>query len=280
MQKLIYTNHNGLSVELGNTQPYILTSFDDGVSLDVQTQKAPFQDGATHIDTLLEPRDLSMVVTIVAPSLLQYEKRVEISSTFNPKVKGKLKYVNDYVSREIDVVVDRPPRFSSGRANLGPNHQRVLINLLAPTPFWMGLMENIVKLEDFVSTFSFPFSFPVSFATRGDLATINNLSDVSTPIEVEFRGLAENPKITNVTTGEFIQINKTIASGESLFINTDFGKKKVEIAVGSQRLNAFSYIDLDSTFFELIPGQNELTFLTDSGTPEVYVKYRNRYVGV
>lgn len=279
MQKLTYTNSKGQSIELGNTKPFLLTLLEGtgGVELDVQTQKAPFQDGATHIQTLLEPRYISIVATIVASSSEIYQLREQISQVFNPKLKGTLKYENGYATRQAEIVIERPPVFN---ANKGNGWQEVLINLIAPNPFWIGINEYIIKLEDFVSSFSFPFSFPVQFATRGDLATLNNQGDVNTPIEVEFRGLAENPRITNETTGEFIQVNQTILTGQSLFINTEFGRKKVEIAIGNQRLNAFSFIDLDSTFFELIPGENRLSFITDSGNPEVYVRYRHRYIGV
>lgn len=58
---------------------------------------------------------------------------------------------------------------------------------------------------------------------------IVNDGHVETPIEVEFHGPAENPRVTNLTTGEYVQVNRTLTSDDVLFINTAFRNKIVEI---------------------------------------------------
>lgn len=65
---------------------------------------------------------------------------------------------------------------------------------------------------------------------RGDpRVNIVNDGHVETPIEVEFHGPAENPRVTNLTTGEYVQVNRTLTSDDVLFINTAFRNKIVEI---------------------------------------------------
>ncbi|MEK5530644.1 hypothetical protein MKX79_14860 [Viridibacillus sp. FSL R5-0468] len=81
--------------------------------------------------------------------------------------------------------------------------------------------------------------------------------------------------------GEFIKVNRSIPSGYSLILNTEFGNKRVEIVAPDGVIeNAFHYIDLESTFFNLDVGENRFSFITDGGKPEVYVEYKNRFLSV
>ncbi len=285
MQRIIYTNARGQSVELKSSAPFLLQSIDGlgDVDADIQTQKAPFQDGSTYIDSVLQERVISMQIAILASdtaTLLQ--QRQYLAAVFNPKLGlGTLRYENGETIREIEVVPDGVPVFPSGTDNRGPTFQKAIVNLLCPSPFWLDITSENIKLEDFVAHFRFPFRFPVRFASRGDSRVVVNDGDVPVPIKVTFRGEAVNPKITNLTTGEFIKVNRSIPSGYSLVINTEFGRKEVKIiAPDGVEENAFHYIDLESTFFLLQVGENKLSFITDGGRPEVYVEYRSRYVGV
>ncbi|KGR74900.1 hypothetical protein CD33_14185 [Ureibacillus sinduriensis BLB-1 = JCM 15800] len=284
MEKVIFKNSRGQSIELTNRLPFLLESVEGRgeVGADIQLQSAPFQDGATFIDTTLTTRSLALNVSLIAKSRDGLnDLRHKISTVFNPKLGlGKLIYSNGNVEREIEVVVDGSPAFPVGDAK-GRWFQRTVINLIAPNPFWEGVAVDNYKLEDFVGNFRFKFRFPVRFATRGDSRALINKGDVPTPIRVEFRGPVTNPKITNVTTGEFIKVNATIPANYKLILNTSFGNKRVEIiAPDGVVQNAFHYIDLESTFFSLDIGENRFGFITEGGNPEVYVEYKHRYLSV
>lgn len=283
-EKVIFKNSKGQSIELTNRSPFLLESVEGrgGVDANVQMQTAPYQDGATFIDTTLATRTLVLNINLLAKSRDELNNlRNQISSVFNPKLGlGKLTYLNGNVEREIEVVVDGSPAFPVGDAK-GKWFQRTTINLIAPEPYWQGTETENYKLEDFVGNFRFSFHFPVRFATRGDSRTLVNKGDVPTPIRVEFRGPVTNPKITNLTTGEFIKVNATIPSGYKLILDTSFGNKRVEIVAPDNIVtNAFHYIDLESTFFNLQVGENKIGFISDSGNPEVYVEYKHRYLSV
>ncbi|MDT2247849.1 phage tail family protein [Paenibacillus larvae] len=74
-----------------------------------------------------------------------------------------------------------------------------------------------------------------------------------------------------------------MGENDVLHIDTEFGKKRVEIVRASGTVeNAFHYIDLASTFFTLVVGKNKLEYNSnnDSSKTKVTVSYRNRYVGV
>ncbi|MFC6038432.1 hypothetical protein ACFPYN_03085 [Paenisporosarcina macmurdoensis] len=99
-----------------------------------------------------------------------------------------------------------------------------------------------------------------------------------------FEGPATSPiRIENETTGEFIEVSQSLLAGEKLWISTEFGKKRVDrIAVDGTRTNAFNYINLASTFFQLESGNNLLTYSTgeDFEKAPVTIKFYPRYLAV
>ena len=120
---------------------------------------------------------------------------------------------------------------------------------------------------------------PTKFSTAGPrIINVVNNGDVETPIKLEITGTATNPKILKRLTGEFIKVNRTLTTDDTLVITTDFGNKRVE----QNGVNVFNYIDLNSTFFSLDVGDNVIELITDDVTDNANIKitYRNRYLGV
>src|SRR5699024_4879170 len=129
----------------------------------------------------------------------------------------------------------------------------------------------------------FPFSLPFTLKQRGETRqNIYNQGDVETPVEIIFRGPALNPKVINHTTGEFIKVDRELTSDDVLYITTHFGNKKVEMESNGVRENVFHYIDLDSTFFSLVVGDNMIEYTTEDEliSQGVEIRYYNRYLGV
>lgn len=283
-EKVIYTNSLGRSITLTSSRPFILESVEGkgDVGANIQMQSAPYQDGATYIDSILSMRNVTLNLNIVTDTRDELNAaRQELSSCFNPKLGlGKLEYFNGDVHREIYVAVEGVPSYPTG--NKGRRWQQAVINLVAPNPYWLNINPDIVKLEDYTGNFRFPFRGPgIRFATRGDRRTVVNDGDSPTPIKVRFVGNAVNPLLKNETTGEYIKVNYTIPEGFEMHINTADGNKTVELvdSVGT-RTNVFNYIDLASTFFKLDQGENVLSFITEGGQPDVYIEFYNHYLGV
>jgi hypothetical protein len=287
MQRITFTNARGQSVELKSSAPFLLQSIDGlgDVDADIQTQKAPFQDGSTYIDSVLQERTISLQIAILAtnkPTLLQ--QRQYLASIFNPKLgPGKLRYENDSIVREIEAVPDGVPVFPSGQDNRGPIFQKAMVNLLCPEPFWLDEVSTSEKMSYILGGLSFPLRLGTSFAQRGFKKILNNQGDVATPVTIEFYGPATNPVVWNRTTGEFIRVGRTLAETDKLVITTDFGKKSVTIenADGS-KTNVFNWIDLESTFWQLAPGENIIEYGSDSDATKsrVIISYKNRYLSV
>lgn len=276
---------------------YRLNKFDGfgDVAADIQRQKSPYQDGSTHVDTVLEERPLFIEFTMQANNFNELSTmRRNISRVFNPKNNGKLELSyggNTYV---IDCVPEHVPTFSDGGTDSVGNTQVGVIDLIAPNPYWRSASDSVEQLVTFSGGLTFPLRLPTIFGNQDSEAKsriIVNDGDAATPIEVTFEGPATSPiRIENETTGDFIEIAQDLLEGEKLWICTEFGRKRVEkILVDGTRQNAFHYIYIDptginpsSTFFELQPGNNLLTYDTGEEYEKapVSVKFKNRYVGI
>jgi hypothetical protein len=285
MQRIIFTNARGQSVELKSSAPFLLQSVDGlgDVDADTQTQKSPFQDGSTYIDSVLQERAISMQIAILASdtaTLLQ--QRQYLAAVFNPKLGlGTLRYENDETIREIEAVPDGVPTFPSGRDNRGQTFQKALVNLLCPNPFWKST--EITEEPTFEPLFQFPFDGVFEIGVQRDNRIIVNDGDAPAPLYIEFHGPAVNPIIVNRTTGEFIKVNQTLGENEVMKIDTTPGRKSVYFIQpdGTER-NVFNWIDPESTFFQLAIGENEIEYSADSDIQGaiVNIRYKKLYNAV
>lgn len=288
MSKLTFTNAKGEYVTFDSTgESYRLISLDGtgGAEADVQTQKAPFQDGATYVDSSMNTRPIALefVLRNRDPAALAGMRRL-VSRVFNPKLGvGTLRYEFDGFAKELEAAPESSPFFPMGDGNRLPGIQRATVDLLAPNPYWTDPQTQSRPLTAFVEAFTFPFEFGVMFGSEGDHVTIDNKGDVDAPVLIQIHGPVTNPRIENATTGEFIVVNRAFSAGETLEIDTDPQHKRVEaVQSDGTRINVFNWLDLDSTFWKLIPGENEIKYSAYAGTSEgtVTISYKNHYVGI
>lgn len=282
MEQITYTNKRGQSVVLGASAPYILTKTDGAgaVPADVQTQKAPYQDGVTHINTVLEPRTLTLEVWVLGVNEAEtYRHRRTLAQVLSPKLgPGMLRYQYADQVREIEAVPELAPVFPPDTVH-GDTMQSALLSLFCPSPFWLDAYTESEEIVTWQGGLTFPLRLGTRFATKGPkVINIINQGDVETPIRIEFKGPATNPRVTNRVTGEYIQVNRELLAGDVLVIATNFGAKRVEI----NGQNVFNWIDLGSTFWQLQVGDNVVEYVSDDviEPAAVTISYRNRYVGV
>lgn len=280
--RLRFTNSNGEVIDFlvgGDYAPSDIEGVGD-VEAEVQTQKAPFQDGSAYLDSVLTERLISFRVTMVAKDSTEVQaRRQRLSRVLNPKLGiGKLEVEDGGVTRYIDCVPDHIPTYPGGRDTRGERYQIAFVDLLAPDPYWKG---GLIQTEPtFEPLFEFPFEGEFTMGISRDERLIINDGDAEAPMLIEFRGPAVNPRVTNETTGGFIKVNQTLDEGETMRIDTADGNKSVRfIAADGTERNVFNWIDLDSTFFKLVPGENHLTYTADSNIQGAVVNfyYQQRY---
>lgn len=210
-----------------------------------------------------------------------YENRRKLLRFFNPKLgKGRLKWTRVDGEFAIKAVRDE---LSFVNDDSWYYWQKAILELHAPDPAFFDPSEASWVLASFTGGFELPFSFPLQFGTIGQNLTLENKGDLPSPVVIHFRGPLKNPVLENITTGEEISIVHEIPSDETLIINTAFGQKSVEVEKpDGSRSNAFHYVSLDSTFWQLVPGENDVSYAAteESGNAAVTLSFYHRYEGV
>lgn len=124
----------------------------------------------------------------------------------------------------------------------------------------------------------FPFTFPVVFGASVSTVTssaINN-GDIDTfPASIVVVGPINNPKVTNTTTGEYIEVTENLASSSNVLTIT-YDKESVSVDLDGN--SVISSVSSTSTYFKLQTGTNELTLSgTSIGDAYVTVNYSDAY---
>ncbi len=298
MRIATYTNARGDSLSFRPGSPFVISDILGlgDVDATVQLQQAPYQDGGSFIESILSPRAISFRVWMDGKDDSEISrKRSQLSALFNPKLgPGRFEYRYGEEVRQIEAVAEHVPTFPTGFDNRGKRHQIAVVDLLCPDPYWRTATENVEQLVTFSGGLTFPLRLPTIFGNQDSKAKsriIVNNGDSPAPIEITFEGPATTPiRIDNETTGEFIEVNQSLLEGEQLWINTAFGRKRVEkILADGTRINAFHHILVDptgagpsSTFFQLQPGNNLMTYNTgvEYEKAPVTIRFQPRYLAI
>lgn len=257
---LQYTNELGDSIRFGgdNHKVIELEGFGEVVA-DIQRQRVPYQDGSTFVDSVLLERPLFINFVIAEDDYkeLAVERR-HIGKVFNPKLSGLLSLKHGDGEYQIRCYPEHVPMFPDDGTDAVGRVQTVGINLIAPDPYWRT--PSIIEDPAFEPLFSFPFEGEFLMGMQRNDRQIYNDGDSSAPLLIDFYGPADSPYIENITTGEFIRINKRLEEGQTLKIDTSDGIKSVTyVDEDGTETNVFNWIDLDSTFFSLSIGENDIT---------------------
>jgi len=248
---------------------------------DIQMSKAPYQDGKTLVDQIFDERVITLEFAIFGDTQQEiFDRRITVNQRFNPKLgMGTLRFEQiDGGNYYVDVIT-KSVNFVESTSS---SHNIAVVQLIAPNPFWYDPTQIESIMVGFSGGFSFPFSFPLSFGTVGTQLTISNSGNVDTPVLIYFYGEVVDPVMQNLTTDEDITIDGTIDDGDILIINTAFGEKSVLILSGGEYTNAFEYVDPDSVFWKLQPGDNVVryTAASEGENAQCRLYYYNRYSGL
>lgn len=271
MEKITFTNSLGETITFDGPPFYLqsITGLGD-VTANLQLQKSAYQNGSRLIGTTLNEREIN-VSFVIATDDDDHEygelsnKRIQLARVLNPLLgKGVLRYENEGFVREIDCVADSVPVYPDS----GKRSKRLQVGsvmFVAPQPHWKSLMRQEEPM--FTPMFQFPFEGQFQMGLQLDKRVIRNDGDAPSPVRIEFYGPATNPKMLNETTGKFIKVNREIAEGECLVVNTHPDALSVElIDANGVTTDILNQLDFNSTLsgFVLQQGENIMTYSADS----------------
>lgn len=279
---LTFTNAN--SEEFTISPPnYLLLNFDgfEQGQVNIQSSKAPYQDGETYIDNIFAKKVITLTIALYGDTQQEvFDRRLIVSRIFGSRLGiGTLRFQQVAGSTyDIDVITKS---ISFGNVT-SKNHNVAIIELIAPNPFWYDPTQIEQIMVGFSGGFSFPFSFPFNLGTVGSEVEVTNAGNIETPVMIYFYGEVVDPVMQNLTTGEDITIIKTVNDGDILIINTAFGEKSVMILSGGVYTNAFEYVDPESVFWKLAPGNNTIkyTVTSEGANAQCRLYYYNLFSGV
>lgn len=293
MKKIVYTNSSGEELVLTNSPPFRLITFEETESVNLYTAKGANQDGVSYLGNTIGIKDITIGLTVIADSeveLIRYRNMAY--KTLNPKLgEGYLTYTDDSKERKIKCIVNKLPVFNtiSGHHGKEGKASSGLISITAHKPFWTDLVESKNEIVMWFNDLQFPLELipgGIEFGHRMPSLIVNVLNDgdVEIGMRIELKALASviNPSLINVNTSKFIKINKTMALGEVLNIETYFGGKKIDSIIDGATRNAFNFMDYNSDFLQLAVGDNLFRYNADGGLDnlEVSIYYNPQYLGV
>ena len=290
-ERLIYTNAHGGSIEFSiGSDFYVNVSKDVTGIADIKntlyTTSSMGQHGETFISQKINSRDIDIAGVINKKdkhSMLTLRRAMQ--KILNPELDAKLTYIYGNFVKVIDVRVDNAPVFTRGTVL-----EKFVVQLSCPSPFWRDETETRKDIASWVGSFHFAMEIPqdegIIFGYRQPsvIVDVYNEGDVKTGMRVAFKatGTVTNPLLLNINTGEYIQVNATLAAGDTVTVNTEYGNKGATKTSGGIDTDYFRYIDVDSTFMQLEIGDNVFRYNAEAGLDalEVTIYYSPKYLGV
>ncbi len=249
-----YENEYGKSIIFNDDLPRFLKSMSAPVGKTSITSGAIGQDGiSTLLETLNQRNIVCEFVYQFNCSAQEYRQGwIDICSILNPKLKGTITYTSDAGSWQIDVSPLETPLLEN---------QHFSVTFVADYPYWRKTESIVHRFGTVEGGLTFPFCFD-SYVTFGEwtnkFSYIND-SGVDTPFEIVIESVGDYCQIIN-EKGEFIKVNKPLAAGQKLKINT-FTNDVILVDTDGTETYANNYVVIDSNLEMILHnGENVLTF--------------------
>lgn len=301
--RLIWANENGDTIEFSVYSPdYFcnvqkdVTGLSD-ISAKINTIVNVGQDGETETSVYLDPRTITIHGNLRTG---EYESQNEairaLNRALDPHFSGTLTYVLENTSRKIPCRAQTAPSWDRKKKRPG-----FTVTLFCSDPYWTDAVTQRATLSGQTTAFRFPFPaydssldehtnkkwhWPITLGTlvTSPICSLENESDVAVGMiwRLEATGTIRRPRLTNVDTGEFMELNLTMTRGDVLTVTTAYGKKRIRLFHNGKDSNAYSKIVFGSTFFQLPRGETNLCFSAQTGqsSSHCYVSYDSKYLGV
>ncbi|MCB8640932.1 MULTISPECIES: phage tail domain-containing protein [unclassified Holdemanella] len=263
--KVIYTNEIGDSIEFSKESGIRITNIDGLSSNTISLSEATVsnQIGASVTGVSIQAKDMTLNGRFqYAPNI-----RKRMLAVILPGVSATLRYIN--TNENIDVYWKVHPKTTPVISN-GVVWQNFQISLRLPYPYARSSDSNVTDfntltpLHRFKRSYSSKTPFKLSSRSYQPLKTIYNKGALSTGFICRMTAGVDGikaPRIANVDTQENISFPKlTMAIGDILEISTYENERYCHLIHQGDITNVFSYMDYNSTFFQLKPGNNVIRY--------------------
>ena len=261
---------------------------DDVVIVDIQgvspseivnTAKSHSMDGGIVQSMSCDVRNITFVLQFISDV---ESKKALLYKVFAMKKQGQMIYKLSSQTFYIDYYVEKievPPMKYPLIAQ---------ISLICVDPYFKT-NEKVIPMQGITPMWKFPWEIPESgfeFAVQSPdrIARINNDGEVETGCIFELNAIAyvKNPKLQNINTFEWIELNFEMQADDVIVINTIKGQKSITLKRNGITTNIINYKVWGSTFLQLVCGLNEIVCDAQSGLNSLTISCHvaERYGGV
>lgn len=252
----------------------------------IEEEPLPQQHGARLRNVRYTPREVTLPISIIGADETAVRRKLrELLKAFSPtRGDGLLRNTGpDGSMRELVCRYQAGMQGTESRDSMGRTFQRAVVVLRSLDPFWRdstdtGTTYTVGTVQTFLTD---PFLRSGSMLTNDTILgsqTITNDGDFSAEPVFTVVGPASSFTLTNTLTGEKINYTASLAAGEQITVDTRAGRKSV---LRSDGTNLYANLSLDSTLFDLDPGQSGITLSLPGATTASYLTmaYRRRWLG-
>ena len=271
-----YVNENGESITFTYNNGFLINKPVGIDTLQVSLSQATGIDqvGATIQSANVQPRPVTVSGILVGEFLKNNKEK--LLSVVRPDLTAKL-YADDYylnVRPTSTPTIDPTAKFA-----------KFQFSVLAAYPYWQKDENAKVELSSIEYGFKFPWNISREYyfgkIVEAQFFNIVNRGQIPVPFTATFfaRGDCVNPKITNVNTGKFMAINKTLVAGERVVVEITHERTYVTSSADGDIRGALS---IKSTLNKLEVGDNVLKPEADEGKSqlEVSLDFATEIVGI
>lgn len=267
--------------------------------IDYKTTRGPFQHGETPIDFFLRPRVIQFQFRVQECTRARYytlrnktlnylRPNRQLVNTFNAGVLRKI--LADGRKRDINVLVDEGPTFPFSNDSWDEWGSFNTLRFIAHDPTYFDPeLEEISASASEATELVFPITFPITFGPtiiNEDVVITYTGTWMSLPTIV-ITGPLGNPRVENLATGEFIELEYNVPAGKVVTIDLRYGVKTVTDDSGTNLVGTVTS-DSDLVTFhiatdpEAAGGVNTIRFSGAGATEDTEIKlqYYTRYIGI
>lgn len=271
-----YVNANGGALIFEYANGYLINkpSGIDTVAVNLSQAQGINQVGSTVESKTVQPRPVTISGIIVGAD--QAARKSDLMSVVRPDLSGKL-YADDYC---LNVHVTESPVIEAKE-----KFAHFQFSITAPYPYWHKETASAMTLSGVQGLFKFPWNMSRAYKfgelIKTKFMNVRNNGQVPVPFTATFYAQNDvvNPKISDVSTGAELLVNKSMIPGERVVVEISHDRTYVTSSVDGDIRGA---LDLDSTLFRLGVGDNVLKPDADAGLDqlEVEIKFAAEIVGV
>ena len=286
-----YVNENGDAISFLYDKGFLINKpvGIDTVQISLSKAQGIDQVGATVQSKNVQPRAVNVSGILVGES--QIDLKNKLLTVIRPDLSGRF-YADDYY---LDVYPTATP-------TIGPQKEfaNFQFSLLAPYPYWskdesasavLAGVEGRFRLWDGDETHLAPDGTPGIWNISGEYSfgevivtqfiNIPNQGQLPVPftLEIYAKATVENPKITNVLTGQYLLLAHTLEEGERVVVEITHGRTYV---TSSEHGDIRGALSLNSRLNRLDVGDNVLKPEAEAGASsmEVTISFATEIVGV